>query len=583
MAGNNVRIRASMDDKVSGPLRQIQDRFEKLGKSIGGGSAFGMGIGLAAGTVAFNALGRAAGVATDFIKDSIGAASALNESLGKSQVVFGKNAKEIEDWAETAADAFGQSKQQALEAAGTYGNLFRAFGVGRDEATKMSKTLVQLAADLASFNNTSIDDALLALRSGLSGETEPLKRYGIAISDARLRTVLLGQGVKNLGATLTPLQKSTAAYALIMKDSTLAQGDFARTSDGLANTQRSLDAAMKDLSAEIGANLVPVMTKLAKVAKDNVVPALGDAVDAAEDFAENTGRELKMISDAWEDLTDIMHDNFLSEMERVADKARDNLDEIKEAQYSMGEAARTAGFTAAEGMRRAEGAIADLGEEAEETADSIDDVTDALLRSLFGSTELKGELAEQQQKWVDLTAEVRRLEAIKNPTAEQRRDLTTTRGELAGVSSDILKTRTQLVLLDGTGLDSLIVDVAKLATKTGKAGDEARTLLSYLQRIAAQKGIPGWGGNPGFGRAHGGPVEKGVMYTVGENGPETFVAPASGTIIPNGGSLPSGGGAMGGGGSAPIHLHIEVGGREVLRAILDELGRGRGNLTFLPV
>jgi hypothetical protein len=102
----------------------------------------------------------------------------------------------------------------------------------------MSKTLVQLAADLASFNNTSVDDALVALRSGLSGEAEPLKRYGIALSDARMRQELMAQGVKDLGATLTPLQKTQAAYTLILKDSKLAQGDFARTSTGLANEQR---------------------------------------------------------------------------------------------------------------------------------------------------------------------------------------------------------------------------------------------------------------------------------------------------------------------------------------------------------
>lgn len=241
------------------------------------------GVGLAGGVAAFSLVSGAIKGAIGFMGDAIRAASNLAESQGKVNVVFGDSAKEITDWASTASKAFGQSKQQALEAAGTYGNLFQAFGVGQQEATKMSKTLVELAADLASFNNTSVDDALVALRSGLSGETEPLKRYGIAISDARMRTELARQGFKDLGATLTPLQKSTAAYALIMKDSSLAQGDFARTSDGLANVQRTLEAQLADLTAEIGQELMPVMLQLAKVARDDLVPALRDVMQFVKD------------------------------------------------------------------------------------------------------------------------------------------------------------------------------------------------------------------------------------------------------------------------------------------------------------
>ena len=194
-----------------------------------------------------------------FGKDIIMAASDMNESLGKMNVVFGDNAKAVEEWANKSDTAMGMSKQSAIEAAGTYGNLFQAFGLGQEPAQKMSTSLVQLASDMASFNNTSIDDAILALRSGLSGETEPLKKFGVALSDARLKEQALAMGlIKSTKEAWTPAAKAQASYALIMQDTKLAQGDFARTADGTANTMRILSAQMQNAKAALGGALLPV-------------------------------------------------------------------------------------------------------------------------------------------------------------------------------------------------------------------------------------------------------------------------------------------------------------------------------------
>lgn len=203
-----------------------------------------------------------------FGKDILMAASDMNESLGKMNVVFGQNAAEVEKWANTSATAMGLSKQGAVEAAGTYGNLFQAFGMGQGEATKMSTSLVQLAADMASFNNTSVDDALLALRSGLSGEAEPLKRYGVALNDVRLKQEAMSMGlIKSTSEALTPAIKAQASYALVMHDTKLAQGDFARTADGTANTMRILAAQMQNAKAALGAGLLPIFQAVLLVLK----------------------------------------------------------------------------------------------------------------------------------------------------------------------------------------------------------------------------------------------------------------------------------------------------------------------------
>jgi hypothetical protein len=219
-----------------------------------------------------------------FAKESIMAASNMAESLSKVQVVFGEGATEVEAFGKSAAQNLGISNQAALEAAGTYGNLFQAFGLGQGESQKMSTSLVQLAADMASFNNTSIDQAITALRSGLSGETEPLKRFGVALSEVRLKEEALRMGlITTTSGTLPAAIKAQASYALIMRDTALAQGDYARTADGTANTMKTLQAKMEDAKVALGDALMPAFRGLLKIL-DLLIPVL---TKIGEFFKEN--------------------------------------------------------------------------------------------------------------------------------------------------------------------------------------------------------------------------------------------------------------------------------------------------------
>ena len=215
------------------------------------------------------------------LQSTVMAASNLSESIAKSNTVFGKNAQAIQDWSQTTASALGVSRQAALEAAGTYGNLFRAFGINEQESAKMSTALVTLAADLASFNNVPIEDALLALRSGLSGETEPLKRFGIALNEARLKEEALRLGlIKTTSGTLPQAIKTQAAYALIMKDSALAQGDVTRTAGGLANQLKFLKAGLDDAKAGFGQALLPIVLDVVTAFNQDLLPAITNTTRA---------------------------------------------------------------------------------------------------------------------------------------------------------------------------------------------------------------------------------------------------------------------------------------------------------------
>lgn len=241
-----------------------------------------MGVAKVAGAV------FAASKAKDFVADIIGGASDLQEAASKVGVVFGpQSLGAFQAWAAGADKAIGQSKQQALGAVGTFGNLLTAMGVTTDQAGMMSLGMTSLASDLASFNNTSVDDALLALRSGLTGETEPLKRFGVNLNEATLKAKAMELGLSDGKGVLDANAKAQAAYALIMEQTSKAQGDFARTSDGLANKQRIMSAQWENAKTSLGQAFLPVATAVVGFLSDKMIPgllAVKDAVAEAWEF-----------------------------------------------------------------------------------------------------------------------------------------------------------------------------------------------------------------------------------------------------------------------------------------------------------
>lgn len=219
--------------------------------------------------------------AKDFFVDTINAASDLGEETSKTSVVFGEASESVLAFAADSADALGQSEAQALGAAGTFGNLLRSLELNESQAAEMSTTMVGLASDLASFNNSDVETTLDALRAGLVGETEPLKKFGVNLNAARIEAEGMALGLADASGELDGAAKAQAVYSLILKDTTLAQGDFARTSDGLANTQRILTARWADAKTEIGQGLLPLALELANAASDDLLPAFTELAQAA--------------------------------------------------------------------------------------------------------------------------------------------------------------------------------------------------------------------------------------------------------------------------------------------------------------
>lgn len=192
-------------------------------------------------------------------------ASGVSESMNKVAVVFGDSGEGVIDFSETTAAAMGISQAAALETAGTFGNIFNASGIAQDAAAEMSTSLVGLAADLASFNNIEPGQALEKLRAGLVGEAEPLRALGVLLSEDAVGLKGVEMGLAETTKELTQADKVQARYAIIMEQTAVAQGDFARTAEGAANSARIANAQYEDMQATIGEKVLPIKMQLLSV------------------------------------------------------------------------------------------------------------------------------------------------------------------------------------------------------------------------------------------------------------------------------------------------------------------------------
>jgi hypothetical protein len=252
---------------------QAQGAGEKAGQSFGGGfkSKFSS---LARGIMGpLLATASVAGV-TNFLSGAVQGASDLNEQAAAVGQVFGKGAGAIDKFSNGASTSLGQTKTQVLEAAKSFGIFGKAAGLTGTDNAKFSTSLVSLATDLASFNNTSVDEALMALSSGLRGEAEPLRRYGVLLDDASLKAQAMSMGIYKGKGPLDQQAKILAANAVIFAQTATQQGDFARTSDGLANQQRILTASFADAQASLGQAFLPTMTTVVSFLNTTVIPTI---------------------------------------------------------------------------------------------------------------------------------------------------------------------------------------------------------------------------------------------------------------------------------------------------------------------
>jgi hypothetical protein len=258
---------AELDRKLGG--LNVSKAGEKAGDS------FGSGFGRSAKKLAGLAAGAFAGKAiVSGAKESVGLASDLNETVNKSNVIFGKNAASINAWSNNSVRAFGLSKNQALAAAAGFGDMFSQIGFTSDASTKMSKSVVQMSTDLGSFNNLGTDDVMNRISAALRGEFDSLQAVIPNINAARVQTEALAMSGKKNASELTAQEKAAATLAIVQKDGARAMGDFAKTMDGEANQSKIATAQTLQLKTAFGSALLPVWVAGQKVLNDQLLPPM---------------------------------------------------------------------------------------------------------------------------------------------------------------------------------------------------------------------------------------------------------------------------------------------------------------------
>lgn len=255
-------------------------------------------------TDAFSRLAKAIGLvmiarkALDTIKTRIDYASDLAEVQNVVDVTFGSATEAINSWSKECLAAYGMNEVSAKRYAGTIGAMLKSSGLAGDAIVDMSKDMVGLAGDMASFYNLDLETAFEKIRSGISGETEPLKQLGINMSVANLEAYALSQGIKTSYNEMSQAEQVMLRYNYLMSTTADAQGDFARTQDSYANQTRLLSESWLEFTGIMAEQLLPVLTTIVSWL-NNIVAFLTENADMVSAVLVGLATTVGILAVAW--------------------------------------------------------------------------------------------------------------------------------------------------------------------------------------------------------------------------------------------------------------------------------------------
>lgn len=249
-------IELFLDDKgITRQINQTRRRLTSMGQTL-----LGVGTQL---TVLGGAISGPFALAIKYASD-------LQETTSKFDVVFNRQAGAVRAWADEYGRSVGRSKQQVLEFLASTQDLLVPIGIDPAQATGLSQQVTKLAVDLASFNNAVDADALRDLQAALTGESEPMKKYGVIVNEAAVNMELLNRAIDPSRATQS--EKVFARLAIIMRGTAAAQGDAARTSDSFANSMKALQAELANTGAEVGSAVLPAVSQFVQMTRQALQP-----------------------------------------------------------------------------------------------------------------------------------------------------------------------------------------------------------------------------------------------------------------------------------------------------------------------
>ena len=253
--------------------------------------------------------------AANAVFEWVDAANTYIEDMNLFSVAMGKYAESARDYAQEVANVMGIDPGSWMRYQGVFQTLATGFGVAGDRAAVMSQQLTQLGYDISSFYNINVEDAMLKLQSGLSGELEPLRRIGYDLSQARLEAEALSLGIEKNFSDMTQAEKAYLRYYAILTQVTQAQGDMSRTLDAPSNQLRILKEQAAQAARALGEIFIPALNAILPYA----IAVMHVIRDLASEIAAAFGFEMPKVD--YSDLSTTVNitDNLSSGMEDVAD------------------------------------------------------------------------------------------------------------------------------------------------------------------------------------------------------------------------------------------------------------------------
>lgn len=395
-------------------LSAMQHQVDKFGSTL---KKLAGTVGLAFGTAAL----------VNFGKESLMLASDIEEVQNVIDVTFGRGAKQIEEFAKSAAEAYGLSELSAKQYTGTMGAMLKSSGLAVGAAQEMSIALAGLTGDLASFYNLDTDTAFEKIRSGISGETEPLKQLGINMSVANLEAYALTQGITKSYNAMSQAEQVMLRYNYLVSVTADAQGDFARTSNSLANQLRILSLNFDQLKIAVGNALMPIAQA--------VLPGINAIISALTKLAHVFAKVTALL---FGKSTQV---KATTGVESSAGAAADATDKLAESTEGMGEASKKA----AEDMKGAQAGFDELNILAGKAASSMEDAAGGMdLGGVSGLDDIEtaGEIWGDMSINPELSAEIYAL-------TEKLKDMIPL---IAGISSGLLAWKIAKHLIPDLGL-----------------------------------------------------------------------------------------------------------------------------------
>lgn len=325
-----ARLKVLIDANMK-PYREGMQKVSNITKSTTDtiNSHMGRIKGVIAGALSVTAI-------VAFSKSCIELGSDLAEVQNVVDVTFGSMSDKVDQFAKNALTAYGLSETSAKQFTSTMGAMLKSMGLSTQQAFDMGTSLTALSADMASFYNLDAKTAFEKIRSGISGETEPLKQLGINMSVANLEAFALAKGIDKSYDSMTQQEQALLRYNYLLSVTADAQGDFSRTSDGWANQTRILTERFNALRASIGQGLIYALTPVIRVL-NQLLERLLTVADAFSNFmAKITGNQTRTETSvgSMSDYADAASDASTA-TEEIGDAAEDSADRTKKAMRTI--------------------------------------------------------------------------------------------------------------------------------------------------------------------------------------------------------------------------------------------------------